>query len=90
MVDKDLQEVFDADNLFGAELQMLVFLPLEVLSMSRVENHGLNNPEGNFTDILHRDCLVVILAPIDGRECDSIRLLLLLFTLFEQLGPVHL
>ena len=91
MVNEDLEEILDPDNLLRAQLQVLVLLPSEVIAMSRVVYHGLDNLESHLAHILHRDHSIVVLSSLDHGDvlagcCRS----LLILTLFEQLGTVHL
>ena len=66
MVDEDLQEVLNPYNFLVAKLQVLVLLALELLAVSRVVDHGLDDAEGHVRDVLHRDGFVVILASLHG------------------------
>ena len=91
VVNEDLEEVLDPDNLLRAQLQMLVLLPREVVAVSCIVNHGLDNLKSHFTHILHRDHPIVVLAALNhgnvrAGRCRS----LLILTLLEQFGTVHL
>ena len=66
MVDEDLQEVLNPYNFLVAKLQVLVLLALELLTVGRVVDHGLDDAEGHVRDVLHRDGFVVILASLHG------------------------
>ena len=90
MVYEDLQEVLNSDHLLVAKLKMLVLLALELLTMGRVVNHGLDDAEGHVGDVLHGDRFVVILASFHRSESRRRLRLPLQLALFQQLRSVHL
>ena len=90
MVNEDLQEVLNSNYLLVAKLEMLVLLALELLTMSRVVDHGLDDAEGHVGDVLHGDRFVVILASFHRSESRRRLRFPLQLALFKQLRPVHL
>ena len=90
MVNEDLQEVLDPNYLLVAKLEMFVLLALELLTMSCVVDHGFDDAEGHFGDVLHGDRFVVILASFHRSESRRRLRLPLQLALFQQLRSVHL
>ena len=90
MINEDLQEVLNPNYLLVAKLEMFVLLALELLTMSRVVDHGLDDAEGHVGDVLHGDRFVVILASFHRSESRRRLRFPLQLALFKQLRPVHL